>query len=301
VRPARLPVGLGRRLRAFRPSLVLAGSYSFDGVAAAVYARRHRVPFGLWSGEVAHQMHNRSYPALRRREREWLARGSQFGVAYGWLAARYLQDLAPGLPVVIGRNTSVIDVPERSRTPDEGIDLLTVADLRVPEKGFETVVEALRLLPGRPLRLRVIGNRPPAALARAAAQDARITFRGPQPHDRVQAAYGESDVFVFPSRMDVFGLALAEAMAAGLATVASPIPGAVADLAVPGRNCLIAGARNAHEWADAIAALADGSALRESIGTAAQATIRRRWTMKHAIEGMMSGFRLGALTAEGAG
>ncbi len=299
-RPPRVPTRLGRQLLDFKPSMVVAGSFSFSGVAAYRHAARHRVPFGLWSGDVAHQLHNRSYPVLRTHQREWLARKADFGIAYGSLAARYLSDLAPGLPSVIARNTSVVDVGERAEQRESGLEILAVADGAVPEKGLETALAAMDLLKDPSLRLSVIGTPPPKALLEPfVAAKGRTVFLGPLAHDEVMAAYARSDAFVFPSRMDIFGLALLEAMAAGVPPISSPIPGSVADLVTPGRNCLIAPARDARGWADAIVALAEAPALRASVGAAAQTTVRRRWTMAHGIEGMMAGFRLGALRAEG--
>ena len=301
VRPPHVPRGLGRRLGEFEPSIVMGGS-SFTGVASCAYARRNRVPFGLWNGDVAQQQHNRSFPALRRRQRTWLARRADFGVGYGWLATRYLTDLAPRLPCAIARNTSVVNVADSRRTLDaECLKLLAVADLTVPEKGFEVVVEAMRLLRDRPYELRVIGNPPrDTELQHAIAQDQRIDVLGPLPHEQVRKAFAENHVFVFPSRMDIFGLALPEAMAAGLPAVSSTVPGSVSDLVVGGRNALIAEARDASSWAMAIAKLHESQALRDSLGESARSTIRRRWTMEHGIEGMLAAFRLGALRAEAA-
>ena len=300
VRPPHIPRGLGRRLGEFEPSIVVGGSFSFTGIAAHAYARRKRVPFGLWSGDVAQQQHNRSFPVLRRRQRAWLARRADFGIGYGWLAVRYLNDLAPRLPCVIARNTSVQSATDPRRAVDEdGLKLLAVADLTVPEKGFEIVVEAMRLLEGQPYELRVIGNPPrDTALRRAIAQDDRIDVLGPRPHEQVRAAFAENDVFVFPSRMDIFGLALPEAMAAGMPAVSSTIPGCVSDLVVGRSNALIAEARDPRSWAQAIDELQASRVLRDSIGGSARSTIRRRWTMAHGVEGMLAGFRLGALRAE---
>ena len=67
----------------------------------------------------------------------------------------------------------------------------------------------------------------------------RVRFLGPLPHAEVMTAYRNSDVFLFPSRVDPFGLALVEAMASELAAIVSPAAGAVADLAVSGHNCLV--------------------------------------------------------------
>ena len=298
--PTRIPRALGRRLRAFGPSVVLCGSFSIAGVAAQAYAQRHRVPFGLWSGEIAAQAGKRSYPGLRARQRRWLARRADFGVAYGSVAAGYLTGLAPDLPVVIGRNTSVAEVPERgSRERGSVLELVTVADLSVPGKGLEVVVDALQLVKSDACRLRVVGGTPPpdGPLARAAGRDPRIEFLGPLPHAEVKAILASSDVFLFPSRVDIFGLALVEAMAAGLPSIACSIPGAVADLVRPGVNCFVAGPTDPRSWADAIMAMMESRKLRASVGAAAQTTIRRRWTMAHAVEGMMAGCRLGALRA----
>jgi hypothetical protein len=67
----------------------------------------------------------------------------------------------------------------------------------------------------------------------------------------------------------------------------------VADLVRPGENCLVA-ADDPASWADAMKAMMESASLRASVGAAAQATVRRRWTMAHAVEGMMAGLRLGA-------
>jgi glycosyltransferase involved in cell wall biosynthesis len=299
--PAAIPRALGRRLRAFDPSMVLCGSFAVAGIAAQAFSSRRGVPFGLWSGEIAAQAGKRSYPALRARQRRWLARRADFGVAYGSAAARYLADLSPGLPVVLGRNTSVTDVPgSRPHRQTRALELLTVADLSVPGKGLDVVVDALARVQSAACRLRVVGT-PPAPggpLARAAARDARIEFLGPRPHSEVGELLASSDVFVFPSRVDIFGLALVEAMAAGLPAITSGVPGVVADLARAGRNCLVA-ADDADSWAGAIVSLTESSDLRASMGAAAQDTVRRRWTMAHAVEGMTAGLRLGALRAGG--
>jgi glycosyltransferase involved in cell wall biosynthesis len=299
--PTRIPRALGQRMRAFGPSILLCGSFSFAGVAARAYATRRRVPFGLWNGETAAQSGKRSYPALRARQRRWLAQQADFGVAYGSVAARYLSSLAPGLPVVLGRNSSVVDVDERDgRVPGSVCELVTIADLSVPGKGLEVVVDALQLVKSERCRLRVVGNPPlpGSPLEMAAGRDPRIEFLGPLPHKEARAVLETSDVFVFPSVVDIFGLSLVEAMAAGLPSIASTVPGAVADLVCHGRNGLVASSTDPRSWADAIMALMESSDLRASLGAAAQMTIRRRWTMAHSVEGMMASFRLGALVAE---
>ena len=104
------------------------------------------------------------------------------------------------------------------------LELIAVADLSVPGKGIEVVVEALMLAKDIPCRLNVIGTRPAAgSVLEQSVSDDRISFPSAG-HGEVMAALERSDVFLFPSRVDPFGLALVEAMASELAVIVSPAP-----------------------------------------------------------------------------
>jgi glycosyltransferase involved in cell wall biosynthesis len=296
-RPPFLPFELRRRLGAFEPTMVLAAGFSpFSTAQAASYARRRKVPFGIWSGETPALAHGRS-SALRTAQRRRLATSADFGIAYGSLAVRYLRALAPDLPVVIGRNTSVVSAADGREPAERGaLELIAVADLSVPGKGIEVVVEALGLAKDVPCRLNVIGTRPAAgSVLEQSVSDDRIRFLGPLPHGEVMAALERSDVFLFPSRVDPFGLALVEAMASELAVIVSPAPGAVADLAVSGHNCLVVNRDDPQSWAERISELGDDPGLRRRLAARARETIARRWTTDHAVEGMLAGLRLGAM------
>ena len=50
-------------------------------------------------------------------------------------------------------------------------------------------------------------------------------FTGPLHGDELAGAYADSDVFVFPSKTDTFGLVLLEACAAGTPVAAFPVTG----------------------------------------------------------------------------
>ncbi|AWB35599.1 alpha-mannosyltransferase [Orrella marina] len=69
----------------------------------------------------------------------------------------------------------------------------------------------------------VAGDGPAAASLKARYPDAR--FLGMLDPDDLAQVYSESDVFVFPSLTDTFGLVMAEAMACGLPVAAFPAPG----------------------------------------------------------------------------
>ena len=98
--------------------------------------------------------------------------------------------------------------------------LLVVARL-VPQKGIDTLMEALALLSGRGVAatLEIGGDGPDRkSLERRAIalgiRD-RCSFLGQLDRDQVRAACRRCDLFVLPSFHETFGVAAAEAMACG--------------------------------------------------------------------------------------
>jgi glycosyltransferase involved in cell wall biosynthesis len=297
-RPPLLPIDLGRRLAAFKPTLLLVGSFSpAVAVPVARLARRQGVPWGIWSGEVEGTKTARS--RLRLAQRSALVRSADLAITYGHASAQYLRRLRPELPVVYGRNTApVAGRPARTRRPTDALEALVIGDLASPRKGVDVALDALLRRPSLRCQLTVVGGgRLAAKLERRAEGDARIRFGGPLEPMRTQALIRAADVVLFPTRSDVFGLVLVEAMGAGVATVVSSSAGAVADLAVSGHNCLVIDGHEPEAWAEALSLLVEDHELRVSLGAAGANTVRRRWTIDHAADAMLAGFRLGLLRA----
>ena len=291
-----MPVNLAKRLDDFRPTILLAGGFSpFVGMRLAAYAERHRIPFGIWSGEIASRPTAQS--RLRRSQRKWIVDRTAFALAYGWESVRYLRSLRPDLPVVIARNTSPIGpVRDRPTEPDV-IQLLTVGRAE-KGKALDVVLSASSRLDGVPWRLTVIGAGRELQRLRQAA-DKRVRFLGARTPAEVRDAYSRADIFAFPSRYDIFGLVLVEAMGAGTPVVVSRAVGAVADLAVDGLNGLVLDGHDPDGWADAIRRVARDHRLRSMLGANAQQTIRKRWTIDHAVNAMLAGLRLPLILGEG--
>lgn len=284
---------LSGRLRSFRPTLLLSAGFSpLVSGRVAGFASRNEIPFGVWSGDIPSQWTARS--RWRRRVRRGILARSDFAIAYGHLAAAHLHDLAPGIPLVYGRNTAPVS-PAGERAAGATTEVLAVAQA-IPRKGLDVVVDAFAQLRDLPCALTVIGDGPELARLRArAAGLGNVTFVGPLPPREVADARGHSDAFVFPSRTEVFGLALVEAMGSGLATVTAPAPGAVADLAVAGRNCQVARSHEPGEWAREVRSLVVDGEARARVGAAAAQTVRARWTIAHAVDATVAGLRLGLL------
>jgi hypothetical protein len=104
-----------------------------------------------------------------------------------------------------------------ARLPYEGPIWLTVGRVAV-EKNVEAFLSLE--LPGTKV---VVGDGP--ARPRLEAKYSDVKFLGALAGEALSRAYGGSDVFVFPSRTDTFGLVLLEALASGLPVAAYPVDG----------------------------------------------------------------------------
>ena len=285
--------GFTKQIGNYSPTILLSGGFS-PGLSgrAARYAVRHNVPFGIWSGEIDSRPTARS--RVRSLQRRRLLASASFAVSYGSRSAAYLRALSPQLPIVIGRNTA--SLPEDSRRFGSGRPRLLSVSRAVKGKGLDVLIDAVRMV-SEDLELTLVGDGPELPRLRAKANgDPRIRFAGALPSDVVQSTYGDADVFLFPSRFDVFGLVLVEAMAAGLTCIVSRVPGAVDDLCVAGRNAIIVDGHDPDRWAEAIRRVVRDPARSAGLGAVAAATIRQRWTLHHAADAMIAGFRLAQLT-----
>jgi glycosyltransferase involved in cell wall biosynthesis len=188
------------------------------------------------------------------------------------------------------------ETPARVRRESEVVEILVVGDLTSARKGVDVVIDALLRAPELNCQLTVVGggNLLPKLVQRAEG-DPRVRFTGTLPPSRIRDLYRGADVVLFPTRSDVFGLVLVEAMGAGAAVAVSPAAGAVADLAVHEYNCLVVPGYEAAAWANATSRLVRDSNLRSALGFAAARTIRNRWTIDHAADAMLAGLRLGVL------
>lgn len=114
---------------------------------------------------------------------------------------------------------------------DETI-LLYVGRLSL-EKQIEHIRPVLEQTPNT--RLVLVGDGPARAALERQFAGQPVTFMGYLSGERLSQAYASADIFVFPSRLETFGLVVIEAMASGLPVAAARV-GGVADIVSEGVN-----------------------------------------------------------------
>ncbi|MDQ6750834.1 MAG: glycosyltransferase [Actinomycetota bacterium] len=138
----------------------------------------------------------------------------------------------------------VASAPERASGPGP-VRLLAVG-LLAEKKGMSLLLEALArrsAAGGRPVVLDLVGDGPAAAeLGRHACAlelEDTVRFRGLMERAEIAQLMGEADLFVLPSLVETFGIALVEALAAGLPVVATDV-GVAREIVDDGCGVLVA-------------------------------------------------------------
>lgn len=135
-------------------------------------------------------------------------------------------------------------------------------------KGVPPLLEAMRALGGRPVTLRLVGERamiiPPALVDHPS-----VEIVGPVSRSDIMRHYQECDALIFPSHSDGFGMVQVEAQASGLPIVASRHCGRVV---VDGVNGIVLNEVTAASIAAAIETLLEQPALLARFSSHAMST-----------------------------
>ena len=280
--------GIRRALDEAAPDVVVLGGYfSVTNLLVWREARRRGIPVVLWTGSTAAEE-----TALRRVVSpviRYLMGSADAVVAYGTRAGEYAVGLgAPAAGVFYAINSVDNDEYDAaavnlavSRGIDHGQDsdvltLLFVGQL-IRRKGLDLLIDALleaRLT--RPVRLLVAGSGQEESALRLRSASLDVSWLGHLPAEGVRAAMVAADCVVLPSRTEVWGLVVNEAMALGTPVLASDACGATADLVHDGRTGFVFTSGDIPSLSNALrkVALASPAQLR-AIGENARIRVRR--------------------------
>ncbi len=214
--------GIRRRFERFQPEAVHIATEGPLGIAARKYCLRHNLPFT--------SAYHTKFP-------EYLY--ARFGIPRRWLYAWLRQFHAPSQGVMVatatiraeltahrfqnlvhwsrGVDTELFTPQPKDFLPDPRPVLLYVGRVAV-EKNIRAFLDLQ--LPGTKY---VVGDGP--LLGEMRRRYPAVRFPGAKFGAELSRYYAASDVFVFPSRTDTFGLVLLEALASGVPVAAYPVPG----------------------------------------------------------------------------
>jgi glycosyltransferase involved in cell wall biosynthesis len=164
----------------------------------------------------------------------------------------------------------------RMRTDDKNVNLLFVGYL-IPRKGVDTLVKSINILVKNRglerLTLHVVGDAERdetyvqgiREYCRTEGIEDQVIFHGRVSESDLQNLYETSDIFVFPSLWEGFGMALAEAMSYGLPIVTTNA-GAIPYLVKDGRNGFLVPPQDPEKLAQSIEKLVASPELRAEFG-----------------------------------
>jgi len=155
-----------------------------------------------------------------------------------------------------------------------------------PEKGVHVMLQAVGLLKDKPLmlgrRISVVGPSPDLdywhtvqKTARQITSSMQIDLRGQIPRRQVPNLLANHGIFVLPAVWDEpFSIGLLEAMAAGLAVVATSTGGS-SEVLRDGENALVVRRDDPRELADALLRVLSDDDLRRRLARGARESVRR--------------------------
>ncbi|KMO31110.1 glycosyltransferase [Methylobacterium aquaticum] len=262
------------RLAALRPAAVILNDFSPTMAMAALAARALGIPYAIRTDGVPETDPGARSPAHRLLRRT-IVPGAAFGLApsdgsrtllstYGLAQGRVFR--APLFPAW----DAAPPLPDPEARP---YDVLFCGILNEEVKGARFFTDVMRACAaaGRPLRVRVAGDGPLRGEMAARLAEAGIParFDGYLAQGALAEAHASARLLLFPSRGDVWGLVVNEALQSGACVLASPHSGAAREL-LEARGCGTVRPMDVADWARTTLALLDDPGERARLRAAAE-------------------------------
>ncbi len=263
--------------------ILICGYSSPTNMLAMAYLKTRRIPFWMEvDGGLIRQEGKAKYrfkKSLISMATNWLGTGktvTEYLVHYGAEGERVFtypfsslseKDILPEPP---GREEKKM-LREKLGMTEEKV-LLSVGQF-IPRKGFDLLLQAAAKLP-KTTGIYIVGGEPTEAYLqmRQALDLSNVHFVGFQSKDALAEYYRSADLFVFPTREDIWGLVVQEAMAYGLPVVTTDKCVAGLELIEPGHNGYLVPGENVPALKDAVEQALSGDLA--AMGWAALETIR---------------------------
>jgi glycosyltransferase involved in cell wall biosynthesis len=283
---------LARIIERERPDIVHAVMYQAIQLARMA-KKRSAHPFKLVSSP---RVNYRSRSLVTLLVDRWLKNRDDLLIAESDASRRFLLKqlgYKPGKVITIRNGVDLAGWPvskiDRQKKRMElrlgASDILVGAIGRLDrQKGFSTLIEAMARLKGSPLRCVILGDGPERtrleALIRRHHLEGSVWLLGEK--GEIPSWLSAFDLYCLPSLWEGLPNSLLEAMALGLAVVASAVDG-VPEAVTSGKDGLLVPPAKPAALASALKMLSNDPGKRAAFGAAAKAAVSERFTLRRMI------------------
>jgi glycosyltransferase involved in cell wall biosynthesis len=280
--------GVITTLNQLKPDLViLSGWDNLSYLVAALYCRIKSIPYLLHSGSTQFEPSWRR--TISRPLVQLLVAGATRFISYGTRASQYLISLgADSKKITPAYNSTRPDfyhLPSqtekqkasqlrRSLSISAETTLILFYGQLIERKGVDILLNAVSQLQqqGKKVGLLIVGRGTAADALRHQAQELQLTACHwvADPGDSAMTVYFHaSDIFVLPSREEVWGLVVNQAMMSGLPVIVSDRVGAGPDLVIAGETGYVFANDSVNDLTTQLLQLVDNPSCRMDMGKAA--------------------------------
>lgn len=289
-------------LREECPKVIILTGFSLPSINACYYAKKYNVPYILYCGETIFYAQQRWWKWLRNYQRRYILSGSTACIAYGTETKDYL--ISQGIDerkIFIAINSidteyfkhklnQIINI--NNEIIYDKMKILFVGNL-IKRKGLENVIKALGIVQnnyGLQVSLDIVGGGPREKILKKLVKKLKlkdVIFYGAQNNDNILPFYKKSDLLIFPSLKEIFGLVMVEAAVAGLPIIASKFAGGTVDVVQDGKNGYVVDPTNIEELAARIRDLCEDHQKRKAMGQASLEIIENSVNIKRSAAGFV--------------
>jgi glycosyltransferase involved in cell wall biosynthesis len=282
-------------LKKIKPDYIIVSGFSIATLKVIWYTLlRRKIKTIIWSGATK----KRKEKKARKIFRSLVAQFFNGFIAYGSQAKDYLKHLGVDeRKISIAINT--VDTQFFSKQQTQAVKekgdkfVLTAMGYLTKRKNFAPLIQLvksfLKVVPN--VHLQIIGDGPEREtlekLAKQSKVEDLITFNGFKQKNEIPHFLYSTDVFLFQTNFDIWGLVLNEAMAARCCCLASINAGSTHDLIEHGENGYMVDFEDQSKVLSILKKLSSDPDLVNKIGTRAKETITTKASIIHSVEGFL--------------
>jgi glycosyltransferase involved in cell wall biosynthesis len=263
-------------LKRIKPDVVVASGFSILSFFAVRYCKKSSIPYLIGTGATAHRDRNDKISLLKTPVRKYIINNAKGFFVYGKSAIEYLRkfnvkDDRIFFTINTVDTTKFSEIGNARKYNDKSeLNLLYVGNVN-KSKGIKYLLDAYKYLhkiSDIKTNLHIVGggDKLDYFINYARKKElSNVIFTGAVKNTDVYKYYEKSDIFVFPTLDDVFGLVLVEAAASGLPIISSLFAGGSVDVIKENYNGLIINPMNTIDFAEKIKKLIEDSSLRRKM------------------------------------